>query len=152
MYIAVPIGANIGNLAREEKLYVGAQTQDRMFRGDDLGGDNFHHAEMRLGNGPDTLISFLRSKQEVGIYRIPGARILEAVNSIAELHLLLPLTRQAVTARRHLAWWFEQYVLYREPRVWRWNTDPADKVIHKVLSAWGNAISSNMDAPSPVQN
>ena len=44
MYIAVPSGARLIDLGREEKLYVGAQTTDRMFRGDGLGGDNFHHA------------------------------------------------------------------------------------------------------------
>jgi hypothetical protein len=134
MYIAVPAGSRLNGLAQEERLYVGAQTQDRMFRGDDLDGDNFHHAEMRAGNGSDNLISFLRSGQEVVVYRFSGTRMREAVNSIPELHLLSPLIRQPYTARKHPGWWFEQYVLYREPNRWLWNSNPAEKIIHEVMS------------------
>lgn len=135
MYIAIPTGSKLNSLTQEEKLYVGAQTQDRMFRGDHLDGDNFHHAEMRAGNGPKNLISFLQSGQEVEVYRFSGTQMREVVNSKIELHALSDLILQPHTARKHLGWWFEQYVLYREPNKWQWNSDPADKIIHKVISA-----------------
>lgn len=134
MYIAVPTGSKLNGLAQEEKLYVGAQTQDRMFRGDDLDGDNFHHAEMRAGNGPNNLISFLRSGQEVDVYRFSGTLLSDAANSVHDLRRLTPINRQPHKGRKHAGWWFEQYVLYREPKTWQWNTDPADKIIQKVLS------------------
>lgn len=134
MYIAVPTGSKLNSLGQEEKLYVGAQTHDRMFRGDHLDGDNFHHAEMRAGNGPKNLISFLQSGQEVEVYRFSGTQMREVTNSKPELHALSELILQPHTARKHLGWWFEQYVLYREPNMWQWNTDPADKIIHKVIS------------------
>ena len=133
MYIAVPSGARLIDLGREEKLYVGAQTTDRMFRGDGLGGDNFHHAEMRGGKGSDNLVAFLRSGQAIEIHRIAGAQMCNAVQSMPELKRLLPLTRQPLTATKHLGWWFEQFALYRDPSIWRWNSKPADKIIHKVL-------------------
>lgn len=135
MYIAVPSGAELGRLAQEERLYVGAQTQDRMFRGDNLAGDNFHHAEMRKGNGAKNLISFLRSGQEVDIFRFSGPRISDEVKSNGDLQPLEQLSQQVRTARKHLGWWYEQYVLFREPNVWRWNTDPADKIIKTVVQS-----------------
>jgi len=135
MYIAVPTGSKLNGLAQEEKLYVGAQTQDRMFRGDGLGGDNFHHAEMRAGKGSSNLVSFLRSGRAVEIHRIPSAQMCKVVQSVPELERLLPLTQQPLTSTKHLGWWFEQYVLYCDAQIWRWNSKPADMIIHKVLSA-----------------
>jgi hypothetical protein len=46
-YIAVAHGANPAALIPGERLYVGSQTMDRMFRGDGMRGTNFHHAQMR---------------------------------------------------------------------------------------------------------
>lgn len=133
MYIAVPRGADLSRLTQDDRLYVGAQTQDRMFRGDNLAGDNFHHAEMRKGNGANNLISFLRSEREVEVYRFSGSQMSDAVDLIRDLQPLTGLSRQPRTARKHLGWWYEQYVLFREPNIWRWNTDPADKSIKDLV-------------------
>ena len=59
LYFAVPSNARLNSLAPEDRLYVGAQKQDRMFRGDGLNGNNYHHAEMRKGNGDDNPVAFL---------------------------------------------------------------------------------------------
>jgi hypothetical protein len=129
LYLAAPIEARLKCLAANEKLYVGAQTQDRMFRGSGQGGNNYHHNEMRKGNGTDNPISFLRSGQQAAIYRISAAAIERQVSSRSELAFLLPLLRQPRTPKRHVGWWFEQFILFEEPGTWRWNTDPADRAI-----------------------
>ncbi len=64
-YVAVPGGAKLEALAAHERLYVGSQTGDRMFRGDAMGGRNFHHAQMRSGNGGDTPEALLRSGRSI---------------------------------------------------------------------------------------
>src|SRR5687768_18317782 len=64
LYIAVPVTANLVSLAPREKLYVGSQTRDRMFRGDGMAARNFHHAQMRGGNGEDNLENFMRSGEK----------------------------------------------------------------------------------------
>lgn len=133
MYIAVPSGAQLSKLTQDEKLYVGAQTQDRMFRGDNLAGDNFHHAEMRKGKGANNLISFLRTGREVDVYRFSGQRLCEVVQTTRELHSLRPLNLQPRTGTRHDGWWFEQYALFCEPDIWKWNISPASKIIQKVV-------------------
>lgn len=135
MYVAVAGGSKLDNLSREEKLYVGAQTSDRMFRGDKPKVENFHHAQMRKGKGPNNLISFLRSGKEVEVYRFSGSRMRETINSIYEFQLLSMLIRQPLPPRAHLSWWFEQYVLHRELEHWQWNTKGAEKIIQKFLSA-----------------
>lgn len=133
IYVAVPLGASIGALGEDERLYVGAQTQDRMFRGDGCNGSNYHHAEMRAGNGQDNPVSFLRGGRSVEIYRAPADVLARKVEETPRLAPLAPLLRQPRTSKRHLGWWFEQYVLYLEPRAWRWNTSPAERVISQVL-------------------
>lgn len=135
MYVAVPTAAKIESLGADEKLYVGAQTQDRMFRGDDVPTENFHHKEMRAGNGTDNLVSFLRSGRAVAVYRFEASRLCERVNASLKLRGLLPLVDQPLTVMRHRGWWFEQYMLYREFEHWRWNTDPAAKVLRQIMGA-----------------
>src|SRR4051794_21650539 len=51
LYVAVPTSANLATLSSKEKLYVGSQNGDRMFRGNGMKRRNFHHADMRSGNG-----------------------------------------------------------------------------------------------------
>ncbi len=41
LYIAVPTSANLTTLSSSEKLYIGSQTGDRMFRGTGLNGVTF---------------------------------------------------------------------------------------------------------------
>ena len=132
MYIAVPATAELSSLARTERLYVGSQTADRMFRGDGLAGRNFHHAQMRAGNGIDNPVGFLRSGNRASIYRISAASIAKAVTESSQLSSLQPLLRQS---RKHVGYWFEQYILYSERGDWRWNTAGVDGTATAVLRA-----------------
>lgn len=79
LYFAIPAEAARSALRREDRLYVGAQTQDRMFRGDGLDGRNFHHAEMRAGNGEDSPEAFLKTGYQIAIYRVSAESIAKIV-------------------------------------------------------------------------
>jgi hypothetical protein len=129
LYFAVPDNADPSALKGGERLYVGAQTQDRMFRGDGLDGSNYHHADMRAGNGNDTPVAFLMAGNRVAIYRASSERIAALLQSDPALSRLQVLARQPRTAKKHLGWWLEQYVLFAEPKQWRWNTAAADKAL-----------------------
>jgi hypothetical protein len=133
LYVAVPSGASLETLTNDERLYVGSQTQDRMFRGDDLGGDNYHHAEMREGNGSDNPINFLHSGRKIEIHRISARSIAATLAHTGELAFLEPLTRQPRTPKSHTAYWFEQYILFVEAGRWRWNTAAATSTIVSIL-------------------
>ncbi|MBY0265253.1 MAG: hypothetical protein K2W84_02495 [Burkholderiales bacterium] len=135
IYFAVPDGADLRALKAGERLYVGAQTQDRMFRGDGMGGENYHHAEMRAGNGDDTPLALLRSGNRIAIYRAQANRIATIVQEQAELSRLQILLQQPHTPTKHLGWWFEQYVLFSEPRQWRWNTASAHKALSRLFAS-----------------
>jgi hypothetical protein len=135
LYFAVPTTALIPLLTPNDRLYVGAQTQDRMFRGDGLRGNNYHHAEMRAGNGSDNPAAYLASGQEIAIYRVQSQQITAMVSEMSELEVLRELAKQPTTPKKHLGWWFEQYVLFSEPKLWRWNTASADKSIVKLLAS-----------------
>jgi len=134
LYFAVPASAQLESLAPQDRLYVGAQTQDRMFRGDGLDGNNYHHAEMRAGNGDDTLVAFLATGQKIAVYRVPSQRVATAVSTSPALRDLRKLVEQPRTAKKHLGWWFEQYVLCSEPSQWRWNTTPAARDVVRLFS------------------
>ena len=133
LYFAVPSTACLTALAPEDRLYVGAQTQDRMFRGDGLDGKNYHHGEMRAGNGSDNPVAFLSTGQRIAIYRVPANRIDALVRQTPELEQLRVLAQQPRTPKKHLGWWYEQYVLYSEQKQWRWNTAAADKSLPKLF-------------------
>lgn len=133
LYFAIPSTASLTALKPDDRLYVGAQTQDRMFRGDKLDGNNYHHADMRSGNGSDNAVAFLNSGQQIAIYRLHAHHIKFLVDNTAELELLRILANQSRTSRKHLGWWYEQYVLHSEPKQWRWNTQGADKTLAKLF-------------------
>ena len=133
LYFAVPESAILSALASHERLYVGAQTQDRMFRGDGLDGSNYHHGEMRAGNGTDNPVTFLASGQRVTIYRISATKIQNLISDTPALAPLRVLAKQPRTPTRHLGWWYEQYVLYSEPKEWQWNTAKANKSLVKLF-------------------
>lgn len=135
LYMAVPVNARIDGISKEDRLYVGAQTQDRMFRGDGVDSANYHHAEMREGNGSDNPVTHLRAGKGIDIYRIPAEKIAATVNGTPDLVGLVPLLNQPKTPRKHIGYWFEQYILYAEPGIWRWNTAIADKSIARILSS-----------------
>lgn len=133
LYFSIPTTASLCSLKSQDRLYVGAQTQDRMFRGDRLDGINYHHAEMRAGNGADTPAAFLAEGHQIAIYRVPAHRIVALVSETPALKELRVLAEQPRTPKKHLGWWFEQYVLYSEPSQWRWNTVSADKSLAKLF-------------------
>lgn len=123
LYVAVAGGTRLATLEADAKLYVGSQTADRMFRGDGMGGLNFHHAQMRAGNGNDNSINYLRTGKKVDIYRISSANIGTAVREIPALRSLASLLTQPT---KHVGYWFEQFCLYADRHSWRWNTAGAD--------------------------
>lgn len=130
LYLAVPADADLGTLCTEDRLYVGSQTADRMFRGDGLKGSNFHHAQMRAGNGMDNPVQFLKSGRKITIHCISAKRIAHAVESEPRLEPYRPLLWQP---SKHVGYWFEQAIL-SEPRAWRWNTASADKQLRGILA------------------
>lgn len=133
LYVAVPASAELASLAPREKLYVGSQTKvDRMFRGDGMAARNFHHAQMRAGNGEDKPVNFLRSGEKVCIYRISAVSIAEAVEQEPYLSRFKPLLHQT---KKHVGYWFEQFILYSEGKEWRWNTAGAEGSALTVLRA-----------------
>lgn len=125
VYVAVPTDADLEDLVPAQRLYIGAQTQDRMFRGDELSVENFHHAEMRRGCGGDNLESYLLNNGPVSVYRISATAIHWESRSVPELHSLGSLMQQPLPPRTHQAWWLEQYVLHHEIQDWRWNRNGA---------------------------
>jgi hypothetical protein len=132
LYVAVPATANLVSLGPREKLYVGSQTVDRMFRGDGMAARNFHHAEMRRGNGQDNLENFLRSGEKALIYHISAALIGKAVEEVQYLSVFAPLLHQPAN---HVGYWFEQFILYSEGKEWRWNTASTKKVAQTLFRA-----------------
>lgn len=134
LYFAVPDTAELTALKAGERLYVGAQTQDRMFRGDQMGGANYHHAEMRAGNASDTPLAFLQAGKRIVIYRVRAEIIASLVKADTTLSKLQVLEAQPRTTKKHLGWWYEQYVLFSEPRQWRWNTASADRELTRIFA------------------
>lgn len=134
LYVAAPSGSSLADLSPSDKLYVGSQTADRMFRGDGMGGKNFHHAQMRAGNGDDTLVNHLRAGHRVDIHRIAEAGLRQAVLATAALRRLAPLLEQPT---QHVGYWFEQFVLHEDGRAWRWNTAPVEGRALAVFRALG---------------
>ncbi|MDI4635859.1 hypothetical protein J7U46_22530 [Pelomonas sp. V22] len=133
IYFAIPEGANPKALQPQDRLYVGAQTQDRMFRGDRMRGENFHHAQMRAGNGVDTPHALLLSGKSIVIFRSAAHRLAEVIEADPAHARLRTLAEQPRTTRKHLGWWYEQYVLHSEPGQWRWNTAPADTALGRLF-------------------
>jgi hypothetical protein len=120
LYVAVAKDSKLAALRPEEKLYAGSQTSDRMFRGDGLQGKNFHHAEMRSGNGERNLIRYLNAVGKVEIHRISARGLAETVAHVQKLRVFAPLLLQP---NKHPGYWFEQAILFHEPREWAWNTN-----------------------------
>jgi hypothetical protein len=131
MYVAISGDAKLPTLDPGDKLYVGSQTKaDRMFRGDGMGGENFHHAQMRAGNGNDNPVNHLRSGNKVDVYRISANSIAAAVREVTALSRLAPLLVQSTN---HVGYWFEQFILSAEGQSWRWNTAAADARAQRVV-------------------
>lgn len=103
-----------------------------MFRGDGLSGRNFHHAQMRAGNGDDNPIAFLRSGNKIDIYRISASQIEKAIAESPTISRLRPLLMQG---KKHVGYWFEQYILNAEGRAWRWNTASVEGPAKAILQS-----------------
>jgi hypothetical protein len=137
LYVAVPAGADLAALRQDERLYIGSQTGDRMFRGDGLRGQNFHHAQMRAGNGDDTPINYLRSGRRVDLHRLDETsmrRALADVSSLATLAIAL-----GSFTKNHLGYWLEHVILAIEAQQWRWNTAAADREAVRIAGILRNA-------------
>lgn len=125
MYIAIPSEKTLTTLSDNDYLYVGAQTQDRMFRGDGFKGANFHHKEMRAGNASDSLVNYLKVTGSVDIYRFDAYQIEKAILQTECLPVEF-LIHKPRTKTKHLGYWFEQYLLKQKSHLWRWNTKSSE--------------------------
>lgn len=134
LYFAIPDDADPYALKEGERLYIGAQTQDRMFRGDGMGGANYHHAEMRAGSGSDTPLAFLKRGNRIIIYRARAELIAAHIRADPAFAQLRILELQPRTPKKHLGWWLEQYILYSEGSQWRWNTAVASNALKKLFA------------------
>lgn len=132
LYVAVPAGANLSALRLTERLYVGSQTGDRMFRGDGLGGRNFHHAQMRSGNGEDTPVNYLRSGGRVDLHRLAEPFMRRALAEASGLSKLAAPVNSLT--KKHLGYWLEHLILATERKQWRWNTAAADREAVRMAS------------------
>lgn len=127
-YVVVPAGADLRRLSPGERLYVGAQTSDRMFRGD-VRDENFHHAEMRRGRDLDNLASFLATNGSVEVYRLPMHRFRTQTPQDPVVRRLLALPD---SSRQHMGYWAEQLLLLRSGP-WRWNVaTPSSSTVERL--------------------
>ena len=146
MYVAVPANANVSRPDEGERLYVGAQKGDRMFRGDRP--DTYHHWQMRQGNGSDTPEAYMNSGQRIAIWRIAGKSLNGAVTNVPELRILKPLLDRArPRGIEHIGWCFEQAVLAIDGLAidggkWRWNTTRANRRVCELLSHLGVTLKT----------
>lgn len=125
MYICVKSNADLNELSFNDRLYIGAQSgPDRMFRGDGLKGNNFHHQQMRKGKGTDNLETFLANGDKVTIYVIRATTLTRIIGDLPNFACLERLL--TFGGKFHLGYCFEQLILHHEHRNWRWNTNGAD--------------------------
>lgn len=137
LYVAVPAGADLAALRHYERLYIGSQTGDRMFRGDGMRGCNFHHAQMRAGNGDDNPINYLRSGRCVDLHRVNEASMKRALSDVPSFVALAAILN--TVTKSHLGYWLEHIVLAAEARQWRWNTAAADHEAVRVAAVLSSA-------------
>jgi hypothetical protein len=138
LYIAVEGNSDLNNLDNAQKLYVGSQTQDRMFRGDGLKGKNFHHQEMRKGSGQNNLEEYLQKGRTVEIYIISKGVLERGAAEAPELkHIAQILADDSLKKyANHPAYWYEQIILSEEKRSWSWNEKGADSKAQEVIRRW----------------
>ena len=133
LYLAAPVGADLAKLRPTEKLYIGSQTADRMFRGDGMDGLNFHHAQMRAGNGDDTPVNYLKAGGRIDLYRMAEPSMKRALAEVSSLERIAsPL---AAMTRKHLGYWLEQVILAKYSKQWRWNTAAANREAVRLVAA-----------------
>lgn len=141
VYFAVDSEANLHNLKPGEKLYVGSQSSsDRMFRGDGMNGENFHHAQMREGNAGEGLLTYLAKGRKVTIYRVSSLDLKRLVETQSSMSRYQPMVngQLALSRGRDLAgYWFEQLILREEKSEWAWNTQGAHADALKAIATVG---------------
>lgn len=141
LYVAVAAEADLRQLRTGQKLYVGSQSAiDRMFRGDGMKGQNFHHAQMRDGNRGQGLEAYVARGGKVAIYALSSAKLAELAESVPALRNMRALTRGEVSLSRgrdHGGFWAEQIILRDELAQWAWNTQPASSEALAVLREQG---------------
>lgn len=107
-----------------------------MFRGDGLKGKNFHHQEMRNGNGLVNLEEYLEKGNKVEIYVI-SKNILEKATkeepSLKKYEVLISDTSLKKYSQ-HPAYWYEQIILSEENNCWAWNSKGADNKAFKIIN------------------
>jgi len=135
LYIAVDGNSDLNNLDNAQKLYVGSQTQDRMFRGDGLKGKNFHHLEMRKGFGQNNLEEYLQKGRTVEIYIISKGVLERGAAEAPELEHIAPILADDSLRKyaNHPAYWYEQIILSEEKRSWSWNEKGADSKAQEII-------------------
>lgn len=119
LYVALPFGVTPATITNDDKLYVGAQTSDRMFRGDNCDMENFHHNQMRCDGKERGLVPYLRaSGGEVEIFRASTARLLPVIRAEPSARWM-----ESLSGHRHFCELMESLVLLLEQpeRIWKWN-------------------------------
>lgn len=141
IYFAVPGTADLQSLNPEEKLYIGSQgNTDRMFRGDNMGGKNFHHLQMRDGNRKLNLISYLRTGGCLTIYRAASSDLYRMISEDTLLKAMLPLADGRIKLSRgrdHIGYWLEQLALRDDLTEWQWNSRGAQAEAVAILKQLG---------------
>jgi hypothetical protein len=141
LYMAIAAGTDLWSPRLGQKLYVGSQSGiDRMFRGDGLKGQNFHHAEMRNGNNGQGLINYLTSGRQVDIFQIDSTKLVELTETVPRFLRLVPMARGIVTlpmGRNYAGYWFEQLILREERNQWAWNSQGIQAEAQQVFATHG---------------
>ncbi len=134
LYVAIPADAKLTALGSGDRLYVGSQARsDRMFRGDGLDGANFHHAQMRAGNGDKNLIAYLAGGGKVRIHVVGRHDLARAVREVGPLAWLARLLDEPVGKGMHTGTRFENAILHLEAGLWAWHTKWADARVASML-------------------
>ena len=140
LYIAVEGNSDVIDLDDSQKLYVGSQTKDRMFRGDGLDGKNFHHQQMREGNGQNNLEEYLQLGGTVDIFIIGKDILEELAAKVTELQFVSAiLADDSLKRTDQPGWWYEQIILSEEKESWSWNIKGAGSDVKKAVKKYMQA-------------
>jgi len=140
LYIAVEGNSDVIDLDDSQKLYVGSQTKDRMFRGDNLDGKNFHHEQIREVNGQNILEEYLEIGGTVDIFIIGKDILEELAAQVTELQFVSAILADASLKRTDQpGWWYEQIILSEEKESWSWNIKGAGSEVKKAVKKYMQA-------------
>ena len=141
LYLSIAADADLNALKPGQKLYVGAQSGiDRMFRGDGLKGQNFHHAQMRDGNAGCGLNSYLAAGGKVVIYAVNSMLLTKLTEKNTRFMGMAPMAKGSVKLSRgrdYAGFWFEQLILREEKSHWSWNSQGIQSEAQAILARHG---------------